>query len=1397
MMAPTEVGDLRASVSGECSQAALSMADFECEKILGRGSYGTAMLVTEKREGNRRVIKEINLATMPKKAQREAQMEAGFLRSLSHVNITAYYDAFVEGTKLCIVMEYADNGDLSKAVKEKKAEGSFFDQAQSLVIFTQCVLALRLIHSRHVLHRDLKCQNIFLMKNGVVKLGDFGIAKLLDNTCAQAVTVIGTPSYLSPEVINNTPYGIKADIWALGIVLYELLALEAPFQGTNLAALVVKIVTADPKPVSSENYNEEVRSLVTTLLQKDPVLRPNAQEVLSTPVVSQSLSLLPPEVAATVVSLSSSTRPSASEMPSSPLPGSATSASGAASAPNRIPRPNIGLTEMPAAHKASGSPGHVPERKVEASGRGSSDAGCDAEAAQHRKSKRKVSLGIRAGPSGGSCSRLRVPSSGSLPDPGPPPSTRPPETAGCVALVSDGAGRECLDQERRVWRMPSPRSPSPVGRGRSCEARQSSDSNKVAAQTPARDAMLSCRQELPVLLNCQGSSRGPCSGDSRRGSKNLCSVPGEEKSSNLLVGLGPKHSPACTKTKSLDNDVCRSSPPAQRAVSLGGGARSGRNGRKPSRSVGRRRPWVGPMDEVDTRVEPVHTPQTTPQQRREVNPNCGAFSQASDAVDELLQGLDGPALRQADLERPGNMKSFYDVGDFVFMGGMGARQEPVDRRLGREGSERPNGRDLKAPGARASAERPAETRVRPEVREYLRNKEMAAKNKMRNEGSYSKQTPVFQRGPDRHRSQPVERRHGRCLTAESSGPDSVDGSCIEVIAKDEERRSKEEERRAVLQEASRQAKRDRQAIAQRMQCGSSSEDGGSVGGVLVHIHEPPIGEAEVSCAHSRRVSRQEKDDSCKETQKNLPQVDQVSESRLVRSQPSTSVVGSSPTALSGSDCLQFRADLNLTRSSFHSAPEVLGRSHASQSLNDHCAPLTRSSADKSRHGAGHSSTIGVAAGLVLGGTTRPLSGPSASQEASFALGMSQTHLQKQASDIGMSFRRSHVEETAKSDLLKFREQEMKGVAEVLRLQEQTRTPSASSSAPWPSEPTSSSPSHDSIGQRQGERRSSEMAVQCTSPRMVQVCGQEATLKVSGSAAPDLTRRFGGALLSLVGGESPSSEQVADTPLRSLSPRDTEKSERDAMSCAGDVTTYSAQLPARAGIVQHMAGSGQEDVDVTLMPCMVGSMGGSATDVDCTLLPDMDARGGGAPTDKIQVPPLRGASLRAAPPRLPPPAPPPVAEGANLQKLVSTPGPMHDATPVGQSAEEVLIAQMPKEDSRSPPGLDPGGHEPSVADSPLDASSPSYCFTLSQNSWLGSKKSLNIADALTTSSVIFGSGDIRHASKVVTGDAPCQPLDDIEESKPSIVSGLRRRSPRSFVGTSLTNASLDYSMTASM
>lgn len=276
------------------------MDQYERLKVLGHGSYGTALLVRERRSGRRgqyRVIKEIDLTRMPASEQAEAQVEANVLRSLSHINIVAYIDTFVEEVKLHIVMEFADGGDLSKVIKKNQAENRNFNQDEVLSIFMQCCLALQHIHCKHVLHRDLKSQNIFMTKGGVVKLGDFGIAKVLDHTGAEAMTMIGTPNYLSPEVVDNKPYGTKADIWSLGVVLYELMVLEPPFQGNCLAALVVKIVTAEPKAIPTELYSEGLRVVVTWCLQKMPEKRPTADELLGLPVLRHGIGLLPPVVA--------------------------------------------------------------------------------------------------------------------------------------------------------------------------------------------------------------------------------------------------------------------------------------------------------------------------------------------------------------------------------------------------------------------------------------------------------------------------------------------------------------------------------------------------------------------------------------------------------------------------------------------------------------------------------------------------------------------------------------------------------------------------------------------------------------------------------------------------------------------------------------------------------------------------------------------------------------------------------------------------------------------------------------------------------------------------------------------------------------------------------------------
>ena len=122
------------------------------------------------------------------------------------------------------------------------------------------------------------------MKTQDAKLGDFGISKVMDGTMAEAGTVVGTPAYLAPEICQNVPYGSRIDIWSLGTVLYELLSLKHPFQSSNMAATVLKIISSEPAALPTR-CGEEVVQIVSLCLQKDPAKRPSAKELLGNPAL--------------------------------------------------------------------------------------------------------------------------------------------------------------------------------------------------------------------------------------------------------------------------------------------------------------------------------------------------------------------------------------------------------------------------------------------------------------------------------------------------------------------------------------------------------------------------------------------------------------------------------------------------------------------------------------------------------------------------------------------------------------------------------------------------------------------------------------------------------------------------------------------------------------------------------------------------------------------------------------------------------------------------------------------------------------------------------------------------------------------------------------------------------
>eukprot|EP00971_Amphidinium_carterae_P025576 504339-Amphidinium_carterae.1 len=178
--------------------------EYEKVKLLGEGAFGAAYLVKPlKKPGIQHVAKEIRIAHLTEKQRETALAESEVLRNMNHSNIVAYIESFLEGPKLYIVMEYADGGCLADKIAKRRDDETKFEEQDIMFIFVQVSLALLHIHARKTVHRDLKPLNIFLTKDGIVKLGDFGIAKVMDSTTSGAQTTIGTPFYLSPEICNN------------------------------------------------------------------------------------------------------------------------------------------------------------------------------------------------------------------------------------------------------------------------------------------------------------------------------------------------------------------------------------------------------------------------------------------------------------------------------------------------------------------------------------------------------------------------------------------------------------------------------------------------------------------------------------------------------------------------------------------------------------------------------------------------------------------------------------------------------------------------------------------------------------------------------------------------------------------------------------------------------------------------------------------------------------------------------------------------------------------------------------------------------------------------------------------------------------------------------------------
>ena len=273
----------------------LVVKGYKSIRQVGKGAFGAAILVFNEKRQEYSIAKEVVLAGMGDGQKKEAENEVDILSGLHHPNIIRYGECHVSRDRIVIVMEYADGGDLCGKIKAKAAMGARFRPAEAARLFSQTALAIKYLHDRHILHRDLKPQNVFLTSQGVVKLGDFGISTVLQSSVMMAKTICGTPFYFSPELCEGKAYNNKSDVWALGCVLFEILTLDVPFPiaGGKMTDLMNRIVNDDP--VIPAYVDGGWERLLRAMLHKDCAARPNIDDVCRDEYLNEQFCLLAAE----------------------------------------------------------------------------------------------------------------------------------------------------------------------------------------------------------------------------------------------------------------------------------------------------------------------------------------------------------------------------------------------------------------------------------------------------------------------------------------------------------------------------------------------------------------------------------------------------------------------------------------------------------------------------------------------------------------------------------------------------------------------------------------------------------------------------------------------------------------------------------------------------------------------------------------------------------------------------------------------------------------------------------------------------------------------------------------------------------------------------------------------
>ena len=250
--------------------------------LIGEGSFSEVYRVKRKGDNTVYAMKKVKMGKLSAKEKENALNEVRILASVNHPNVIGYKEAFFEDQTncLCLVMENADGGDLLMLINNHKKSNTSFTERQVWHFFIQIIRGLKALHDLKICHRDIKCANVFLTKDGVVKLGDMNVSRVVKGGMMRTQT--GTPYYACPEVWKDMPYDNRSDIWSAGCVLYEMIMKMPPFRAQTMKGLYAKVLSGKYDPLPS-HFSQDIKQVLRSCLQVRSSERPKCDKILNMP----------------------------------------------------------------------------------------------------------------------------------------------------------------------------------------------------------------------------------------------------------------------------------------------------------------------------------------------------------------------------------------------------------------------------------------------------------------------------------------------------------------------------------------------------------------------------------------------------------------------------------------------------------------------------------------------------------------------------------------------------------------------------------------------------------------------------------------------------------------------------------------------------------------------------------------------------------------------------------------------------------------------------------------------------------------------------------------------------------------------------------------------------------